>query len=261
MNEFMRNFSLIIAAIAATLSAHAVWLSPDPLLDKYPNISPYAYCNNNPIKNIDPDGQDVWELNRTGGVVNKIADNTQDAIRMNGKQISFEPNSITSVNQDDYQTTFTFVNEGTASSTFKFLADNSRVEYGLVNGSKKSTIVTQHFDNKVDINGIVNAAIGNEERIQSIIHNHPNNSGPSGFGEKVGDKQAFQNIENKLHYKIQTYVYQPQTESLWFFTPSNKGNGGLGWNLFYPNNVGTKSQVVPSWMYSIKNLFGYKMKL
>ena len=61
MNEFMRNFSLIIAAIAATLSAHAVWLSPDPLLDKYPNISPYAYCNNNPIKNIDPDGLDWYE--------------------------------------------------------------------------------------------------------------------------------------------------------------------------------------------------------
>ena len=31
-------------------SALATWLSPDPLLDKYPHISPYAYCNWNPVK-------------------------------------------------------------------------------------------------------------------------------------------------------------------------------------------------------------------
>lgn len=33
------------------------WLSVDPLSDKYPNISPYAYCNWNPVKNVDPDGE------------------------------------------------------------------------------------------------------------------------------------------------------------------------------------------------------------
>ena len=34
-----------------------MWLSVDPMADKYPNISPYAYCSNNPIILIDPDGQ------------------------------------------------------------------------------------------------------------------------------------------------------------------------------------------------------------
>lgn len=34
------------------------WLSVDPMSDKYPNISPYAYCNWNPICFIDPDGED-----------------------------------------------------------------------------------------------------------------------------------------------------------------------------------------------------------
>ena len=33
------------------------WLSVDPLADKYPNISPYAYCAWNPIKYTDPDGR------------------------------------------------------------------------------------------------------------------------------------------------------------------------------------------------------------
>lgn len=34
------------------------WLSVDPMMDKYPNISPYAYCAWNPVKLVDPDGRD-----------------------------------------------------------------------------------------------------------------------------------------------------------------------------------------------------------
>jgi RHS repeat-associated protein len=35
----------------------SIWYSVDPLAEKYPNYSPYVYCNNNPIKYIDPDGR------------------------------------------------------------------------------------------------------------------------------------------------------------------------------------------------------------
>ena len=34
------------------------WLSVDPMADKYPSLSPYAYCANNPVKLVDPDGED-----------------------------------------------------------------------------------------------------------------------------------------------------------------------------------------------------------
>ncbi len=36
-----------------------MWLSVDPMADKYPSISPYAYCAWNPVKLIDPDGRRV----------------------------------------------------------------------------------------------------------------------------------------------------------------------------------------------------------
>ena len=31
------------------------WLSVDPMADKYPNLSPYAYCGWNPVRLVDPD--------------------------------------------------------------------------------------------------------------------------------------------------------------------------------------------------------------
>ncbi len=34
------------------------WLSVDPLAEKYPNISSYAYVDNNPVIYIDPDGRE-----------------------------------------------------------------------------------------------------------------------------------------------------------------------------------------------------------
>ncbi len=34
------------------------WLSVDPMMDKYPNISPYAYCSWNPVLFIDPNGRE-----------------------------------------------------------------------------------------------------------------------------------------------------------------------------------------------------------
>jgi RHS repeat-associated protein len=34
----------------------SIWLSVDPMSDKYPSLSPYTYCANNPIKIVDPDG-------------------------------------------------------------------------------------------------------------------------------------------------------------------------------------------------------------
>ena len=40
----------------------SVFLSVDPLFEKYPNINPYVYVANNPINAIDPDGRDIVVL-------------------------------------------------------------------------------------------------------------------------------------------------------------------------------------------------------
>ena len=38
----------------------SIWLSVDPLSDKYPGVSPYTYCGNNPVRLVDEDGR-TWE--------------------------------------------------------------------------------------------------------------------------------------------------------------------------------------------------------
>ena len=38
----------------------SIWLSVDPMSDKYPSLSPYVYCANNPVKLVDPNGEE-WE--------------------------------------------------------------------------------------------------------------------------------------------------------------------------------------------------------
>ena len=37
----------------------SIWLSVDPMSAKYPSLSPYVYCANNPVKLVDPNGEEI----------------------------------------------------------------------------------------------------------------------------------------------------------------------------------------------------------
>ena len=50
------------------------WMTPDPLAEKYREVSPYMYCMGNPIKYVDPDGRKIV------GVTKKDALNFRDDI-------------------------------------------------------------------------------------------------------------------------------------------------------------------------------------
>ena len=38
----------------------SIWISVDPLSDKYPNLSPYTYCADNPVRLVDEDGREIF---------------------------------------------------------------------------------------------------------------------------------------------------------------------------------------------------------
>ena len=56
------------------------WTTPDPLAEKYYGISQYAYCNNNPVNFVDPDGEFpdiIWDVANIGIGVHSFVQNVK----------------------------------------------------------------------------------------------------------------------------------------------------------------------------------------
>ena len=68
--------------------ATAIFLQQDPLAEKYYNISPYAYCANNPVNFVDPDGRAFTLLARVaiGATIGAAVSGTAAVI--NGKSFT-----------------------------------------------------------------------------------------------------------------------------------------------------------------------------
>ncbi|MBR6130452.1 MAG: RHS repeat-associated core domain-containing protein [Bacteroidales bacterium] len=45
----------------------SIWLSVDPQAAKYPSLSPYVYCADNPVKLVDPNGEEINPIYDTHG--------------------------------------------------------------------------------------------------------------------------------------------------------------------------------------------------
>ena len=39
----------------------SIWLSVDPMARKYPSLSPYVYCADNPVRVVDPNGEEIGD--------------------------------------------------------------------------------------------------------------------------------------------------------------------------------------------------------
>ena len=48
---------------------NGMWLSTDPLFEKYVGMSPYHYCNLNPLRFVDPTGMAGWEVQESNGAM------------------------------------------------------------------------------------------------------------------------------------------------------------------------------------------------
>ena len=80
----------------------SIWLSVDPMSDKYPSLSPYVYCADNPVRVVDPNGEDVWIPDGEGNVVAHFDDKLSkckwpvsvDRLKFGKTIIRFEKNGV-----------------------------------------------------------------------------------------------------------------------------------------------------------------------
>ena len=66
----------------------SIWLSVDPMSDKYPSLSPYTYCANNPVKLVDPNGEE-WYVNQDGNIVEGTNKDDHTLYAVKGKKNEF----------------------------------------------------------------------------------------------------------------------------------------------------------------------------
>lgn len=189
------------------------FLTIDPLAEKYYSTSPYAYCANNPICFIDPNGRDVWEINSYGEIINQIKDKTQDAFYMvaqdasgnyqrtfatdadgnvNYNSISFEYGTVESqrsisINSTDSYDIYNVRGDTNSSNLFEFMAANTTVEWsqtktGIEGNKGLNFITTSHDVNKERGMGYLYVGqLYNGYNIREMNHSHPNNTAyPSG---------------------------------------------------------------------------------
>ena len=81
-----------------------VFTSRDPMFEKYFWMTPYAYCANNPVKYVDPDGRIIRDKN--GNIVYSTSGETRTFYYSSGKSATLELGNV-------------FANDGTPIQVFK----------------------------------------------------------------------------------------------------------------------------------------------
>ena len=74
----------------------SIWISVDPMVDKYPNLSPYVYCANNPVRLVDEEGKEIsspdrWIVDHTNKTLTRVSNEGGDMFQyVNGTQLYCE---------------------------------------------------------------------------------------------------------------------------------------------------------------------------
>ena len=116
--------------------AAALWHAPDPHASRYPWLSPYAFCASNPVRYSDPTGMDIFEFDGKGNFMRRIKDDL-DYVRVVAEDGDFKQSEamengtieqVNTIEGDDY-TYIDVRGDDNGDTVFKFLADNTGVEY------------------------------------------------------------------------------------------------------------------------------------
>jgi RHS repeat-associated protein len=134
----------------------ARWHSVDPMAEKYKDWSPYNYCLNNPIINIDPNGDTI--------VIGKFIDRVLNKIGIKTEYVQKVENDITELQLSGDSEVPDMINELEKSSReHKIIPTGNENEGNSVDiniesakkGEKQGTIINYNPDDNTTVNGDV----------------------------------------------------------------------------------------------------------
>ena len=200
----------------------------DPLAEKYYATSPYAWCGNNPISNVDPEGKDVWELNANGEMIHHRQNSQVDSLyvtnsygKTSGMEFAYgtiqnmstnhelaieKEGNISPISLDLWNIS----TEEHAKTIFEFFADNTDVEWSWINSSKSND--SQYFLTTIhqkDEEAGGSYLLNRKFIINKYVHSHPYNPQPS-KADKSWANTLFQHNPNtvlQIYYYTQYYQY------------------------------------------------------
>ena len=200
-----------------------LFLSVDPMSDKYPSISPYAYCAWNPVKIIDPNGEDtVVSINLNNGKTSYWYDDQS----FNGTSVEIVSNNNIIDNYKCYgdvsipsdkmatRTTLSFSEDKDAKFIFDILtgAYNQNYESGVEWDYYKlndggGDLVTSHCIDEINITGLSEKY--NENSVKNYHHFHPNLAEYAYWAPSTQDQNYAMSLKVPcyLHFKGQSYRY------------------------------------------------------
>ena len=139
-----------------------IWLSVDPMLDIYPHQTSYAYCSNNPVNRVDPNGMwDDWYENKNGNAVwdkNVIRNNVPVDGKYIGRTVEYTENGRLyrgnengEITSTDLTVTIIAGRNNANSSSCNSLSNNSDGVFGLALGT---TILSESASSAIKVSEI-----------------------------------------------------------------------------------------------------------
>lgn len=145
-------------------------------------------------------------------------------------------------------TSFSVANEASGAELFKFFADNTKIEYGLINTQNDgSTVMTNHNETSVSASATAQKMADNGQIVTSVIHNHPEpySINPSGFGPKAKDGDKF--AARMYVPNAERYVYQ--NGKLVAYDGKSVIGTIISWGLVFMPSTARKNPVYPIRQY------------
>ena len=192
--------------------------TPDPLYSRYGSTSPWAHCAANPANAIDPDGRDIYELQRDGRFQFKEKQDREIIMSATGNSIEVPSGFIGSKESGKYQTGPITVDYDYYScptdgfDIFQFLVENSDVEWSRAEFDDGKAIIGNSHDYGYDgsLKGFFDKNQSQISAIRIFDHSHPTDVGPShgdvtyinnlGFSEEVMCRVYYRGDFNRVYY-------------------------------------------------------------